>query len=162
MTPASVEELVSVLNQEIAIGEKLARNLDAQRQAIIDWDAARLLEQVEARELDVKSLAVLEERRRELLLNASATGEPVTLRRIMSALSDDQQRLALSNLRERIRQIFTRLSAEEGMLRKLMDSLLTHIQNALAAFPEPRRAMYDESGLARDPADRYGLYHNKA
>ena len=163
MSPVEIAELVSVLEEEIAVGEKLARNLDAQRQAIAAWHAAALLEDLEVREIELKSLALLEHRRLELLAKASSAGEPVTLRWIIAGLAaDDGQRLVLSNLRDRIRGLFTRLSAEEKMLRKLMENLLSHIQDALLAFPEPGRPIYDGTGLARTPDDRLGLYHNKA
>jgi hypothetical protein len=164
MGPAEIAELVSVLEEEIALGEELMRNLDIQKQAILNWDAAKLLESVDQRERRIKLLALLEDRRRKLLDAASSrAGETGNLRGIIGQIAqDDPKRLAVSQLRERTRQVFTRLTAEEGTLRKLMETLLGHIQDALVAFPQITGAMYDDSGLAHVSEDRFGLYQTKA
>ena len=164
MNHLQITELTALLEEEAALGEELRGNVDAQKQAIVCWDAAKLLESVDSRERALRLLAAMENRRRKLLEESvSSTVETVSLRRIVAELSqDDPARVAVSVLRERLRDIFTRLTAEEGALRKLMENLLSHIQDALLAFPETKGAVYDESGSSRMSDDRLGLYNSKA
>ena len=49
-------ELLSVLENEVLVGEELSRNLEAQKNAIVEWDIAKLLEQIDAREPWLRSL----------------------------------------------------------------------------------------------------------
>ena len=104
MNNLQLTELTAVLEEEAALGEELRHNVDAQKQAIVCWDAAKLLESVDARERGLRLLAAMEDRRRKLLEEAgSSPGQSVTLRRIVAELpQDDPARLTVSHLRERI------------------------------------------------------------
>src|SRR5258706_13783625 len=62
-----VSNLIAILEDELRAGENLQRNLDAQKQAIIAWDVEGLLVHVEAREVCLRVLNDLENRRIEVL-----------------------------------------------------------------------------------------------
>jgi hypothetical protein len=61
-----------------------------------------------------------------------------------------------------MREVFTKLTAEESGLRKLMEALLGHIQDALLAIPATTGVLYNESGVSRSTEDHLGLYQSKA
>ncbi|HTN69808.1 MAG TPA: flagellar protein FlgN [Methylomirabilota bacterium] len=155
--------LVSVLENEIAVGEELYRNLEAQKKAIIAWDLANLLGQIEAKEPWLRSLSQLEEKRREILKGIGATNSPITLRQIIAKLPQGGSESArLDSLRERTQRIFTRLHAEEQNLHELMRNVLAHIQEALGSLAHPLDSVYSKSGVALPTGTRSSLLHGKA
>jgi hypothetical protein len=157
-----VTELVSVLEEEIAVGEELHRNLEAQKTAIVAWDIVNLLEQIDAKEPWLRSLGQLEERRSLVLRRIAPADVPITLRQIIANLPQEgSDRAFLDRLGERTRKVFTRLDAEERDLRELMQSLLGHIQDALSSLTEPL-PVYSESGITPPARALSGLLHGKA
>lgn len=76
-----LNDLAAVLEEEIAVGEELSRNLAAQRQALICWDMDALIAKIEARGPWLRSLGELEVRRQNLLTQGGAPNESVTLSR---------------------------------------------------------------------------------
>ena len=155
-------ELVSVLENEIAVGEELYRNLEAQKKAILLWDIGNLLTQIEAREPWLRSLYQLEEKRSKILRRMSSTTAAKTLRQIIAMLPQEgSEGDLLDKLRERTRKVFIHLHAEERSLHELMQSLLAHIQAALSSLTRPTAPVYSESGITSPLKSTSGLLHGK-
>ena len=156
-------ELASVLENEIAVGEELYRNLEAQKSALIAWDLANLLEQIEAKEPWLRSLSQLEEKRCEILKGIGSTNSPITLRQIINTMPQaGSERALLSQLREHVRKVFSGLHAEEQNLHELMRNLWAHIQEALSSLTHPLGSVYSKSGVTSPGRTRSGLLHGKA
>jgi hypothetical protein len=154
-------ELVSVLEDEVKIGEELYRNLEAQKKAIVAWDVESLLEQIDAKEPWLRSLSQLEKKRSEVLARMSSANAQITLRQIIATLPrEGNEYVLLEQLRERTRKVFTRLNAEERSLQELMQSLLAHMQDALNSLTDPV-PVYSETGITPSPRAQSGLLHGK-
>lgn len=142
-------ELTGVLNQEIAVGEELSRNLEAQRRALVAWDVVSLLLEIEAREPWLLMLGQLEEKRVAVLKQFEPASAPATLREMIAQLPADQaERERWRDLQERGRALFSRLHAEERDLNALMENLASHINEALGFLARPAVPLYRETGAA--------------
>ena len=142
-------ELTGVLNQEIAVGEELSRNLEAQRRALVAWDVVSLLLEIEAREPWLLMLGQLEEKRVAVLKQFEPASAPATLREMIAQLPADQaERERWRDLQERGRALFSRLHAEERDLNALMENLASHINEALGFLARPTVPLYRETGAA--------------
>ncbi len=158
---AQLIELERILEAEIGAGEALRRNLAAQRRAIVDWDAAALLEQIQAREPWLRLLDELEERRRGLFKNFFK--DETTLAEIIDhGCGDDSEKLRLRELRRRSRQLFTGLQAEERALHELMAHLLAHIEAAFSSVASAPAPTYGDTGAVERPSASSALLHSKA
>jgi flagellar biosynthesis/type III secretory pathway chaperone len=147
--------LAEVLEEEIAVGEELCRNLAAQKKALIAWDIVDLLGKIETREPWLRRLGELEERRNGLLLQSDAFTASATLRQAIAQLPiESVDRARLVALRERTRIVFNRLQTDEKDLHDLMGNLMALIQEALSPLLEPMGPTYGERGTAerRRPA----------
>jgi hypothetical protein len=144
---AALSHLFDILEEEIALGEELSRNLQAQKNAIIAWDVAGLLREIEAREPHLHFLAELEKKRSQILAEIRSSDEPLTARQLIAGLPQDAPEHArLRGLRERTRLTFTRLHADEWNLHQLMANLLSHIQDAFGSLTVPAAPLYGETG----------------
>ena len=160
---ADLTHLAAVLKEEIIVGEELYRNLEAQKKAIVAWDIANLLAQIDAREPWLNSLSQLEKKRCEILKGIGSVSSPITLRQIISALPQGGSESArLDSLGERTRKIFTRLQTEEQSLLELMRNVLAHIQEALSSLTHAPDSVYSKSGVALPTGTRSGLLRGKA
>lgn len=158
-----LNKLAGVLEEEIAVGEELWRNLTAQKQAIVEWDVTHLLEHIEARESWLASLGQLEEKRSEVLKQMAPSAVSTTLAQLLVQLPPDEVNGdRLRDLRERVRSIFTRLQADEKKLSGLMENLLVHIQDALRPLMVPSVAVYGDTGVASGQRPAAGLIQGKA
>ena len=155
-------ELLSVLENEVLVGEELSRNLEAQKNAIVEWDIAKLLEQIDAREPWLRSLDQLEEKRCEIVKRIGSHSASITLRQIIAALPQEgSERVRLGQLREHTWKVFTRVRAEEHSLHELMRTLLAHIQQALSSLTLPLVPVYSENGVTLSPKTKSGLLRSK-
>ena len=142
-------ERTGVLKEEIAVGEELSRNLEAQRRALVAWDVVSLLLEIEAREPSLRMLGQLEEKRVAVLKEFAPAGAPATLREMIAQLPADQaERERWRDLQERGRALFRRLHAEERDLNALMENLASHINEALGFLTRPAVPLYGETGAA--------------
>jgi flagellar biosynthesis/type III secretory pathway chaperone len=158
-----LNQLAAVLEEEIAVGEELRRNLAAQKQAIVEWDVAQLLEQIEAREPRLVCLSQLEKKRSEILKQMAPSSVPTTLTQLLVQLPPNEVIYErLRELRERARNIFNRLQADEKNLHGLMESLLEHIQEALRPLMLPSVSLYGDTGVASGQRPAAGLIQGKA
>jgi flagellar biosynthesis/type III secretory pathway chaperone len=94
--------LVSVLENEIVVGEALYCNVEAEKKSIVLCDIENLLEQIEAREPWLRSLSQLEEKRSEILRRISSTNAATTVRLSLGSTSTHHCRLE-SDFRRRMR-----------------------------------------------------------
>jgi len=158
-----VTELVSILEDEIKVGEELYRNLEAQKRAIVAWDIANLLDQIAARETWLRSLSRLEEKRCEILKSFGSTNSPITFRQIIETLPDvGSERALFAQLRERARKIFVRLHAEERNLLDVMRNLWSHVQEALSSPTQSLGSVYNKTGVTLPSGTRSPLLRGKA
>ena len=155
-------ELAGVLNQEIAVGEELSRNLDAQRRALVAWDVVSLLLEIAAREPWLRMLGQLEEKRVAVLKQFEPAGAPATLREMIDHLLPADQAERWRDLQERGRALFSRIHAEERDLNALMENLASHINEALGSLTRPAVPLYGEMGAADLQRPTSALIHRQA
>jgi flagellar biosynthesis/type III secretory pathway chaperone len=156
-------ELVSIIEEEISVAEELQRNLAEQQKALLAWDVAALLYQVEAREPWLRSLGELERRRHRVMKEITPYLSSMTLRELISKVplgAPEHDRL--SKLRDGARKAFTRLQAEERHVHGLIENLLAHIQEALSPLGQSDISLYGETGVATPRSRRPGLMLGKA
>jgi hypothetical protein len=158
-----LNDLAALLEEEIAVGEELSRNLAAQRRALICWDIDALIAEIEAREPWLRSLGELEVRRQNLLTRMAAPNESVTLSRLIAECpSSLPTRLHLQTVRARARETFVRLQADERNMNGLMENLLSHINGALGPFARPAVALYGDTGAATPQRPSSAFIRSKA
>jgi flagellar biosynthesis/type III secretory pathway chaperone len=163
MTPDDLTELLSVLEQEVAVGRELERNLAAQKSALIAWDIDKLLQEIGGREPWVRALAVLESKRAQALAEIRTAGDCSTLRGLISQLAlDTPERSRMTELREATREVFNRIAAEERHLHNLMHDILCHLHDALRPLADAPAGLYSESGAAAAGRAPASLIHNRA
>ncbi len=150
---ATLADLLTVLEDEVQLGETLLHNLNAQKAAIVDWDSSALLLHVEEKEHLVRQLAESERKRsdtvRQLLeaYNLPAADDVPSLKALLAQLPVTPQRATLEHLQHRAWQIYSRLRAGEKQLTTLMGMLLTHIGEALGSVTRPTsNTTYGERG----------------
>ena len=159
---AQVTQLADVLEEEVSVGGELERNLAAQKQAIIGWDVAGLLEHITAREPWLRALGALEIKRKEILQGTELANDAATLRQLLAQLPKDApEAQRLRQLRERGSAIFTRLNGDEQALHGLMENLLGHIQEALRPLLRSVAPLYSETGAAEPARPPSALIHSK-
>ncbi len=159
---AHTAELADLLEEEIAVGEELERNLAAQKKALIGWDVSDLLEQVAAREPWLRTLGELEIKRKSML-HSTDLSKAVTLAELLAQLPKEAPETErLRCLRKRGREIFLRLEGDERSLHELMENLLAHIQEALQPLLSSTLPLYSETGTAAPVRPASALIHNKA
>jgi hypothetical protein len=141
----------------------LYANLTAQKAAIVAWDAAALLREIEHREDRLRALALLEQKRHTILKQIGLSFEPPSLRGLLEQLPCNcPERTQIRSLRERAGQTFTRLRAEEQHIHGLMQTLLSHIQAALSPLVRDAAPVYTETGAAEPKRAPSSLVHSKA
>jgi Mg2+ and Co2+ transporter CorA len=164
----TVIHLLAVLEDEVQVGEVLLANLKAQKEAILDWDSAALLLQVEEKERLVQQLAALEQKRqdivRQLLREHGSPGADgaAALRKLLADLPPTPQRATLAHLQQRAKHVYTHLRAGEKQLTALMGMLLTHIGEALSTVTKPSAMpTYGEKGVLTSSRPEPGLVQGK-
>ena len=159
----SLQNLATIIEQEMAIAEQLGRNLSAQKQAVIEWDMDNLLAHIEARGPLLHSLAELEQQRSNCLGDAGFDHNSVRLRQLIAALpSNSAEWERLAALQRSTKAVFQRLQVDEHYLHELMENLLAHIHGALNSLIPPERPIYGESGAAELTRPASTLFHGKA
>jgi hypothetical protein len=158
-----LNDLAALLDEEVAIGEELRRNLAMQRQALIAWDMEVLIAAIEAREARLRSLAELERRRVAVLQQGRATEASLQLKHFIAEIPDGVPvRRRLQTARARALEIFTRLEADERNINGLMENLLEHLREALTPLARPVISLYGERGAAAPQRPASAFIQNKA
>ena len=163
MTYATTD-LVTVLEDEIQVGESLLHNLGAQRQAILAWDSFALLARLAEKEILLGSLSDLETRQQELFahLPCALNEEQRALPTVLAQLSAGPEQVALSQLQPRVVEIYQRLRTEEKHLAGLLNNLLDHMRGMLTSLAQSPVHLYSKSGTASSPRLESSLIQGKA
>lgn len=147
-------DLITVLEDEVRLGELLLYNLAAQKDAILAWNSSTLLVHVEEKEYLVRRLTEMEAQRqatvRQVLRACGLpdTDAPPALTTLLAQLPPTPHNATLEHLQHRARQIYSRLRAGEKHLTTLMGTLLSHLSEAFGALTPPSRmSVYDGSGV---------------
>ena len=157
-----LNELADVLEDEVALGETLCRNLEAQKNALIAWNMADLLAHIEAREAWLRALGELEQRRSRIVAQSDAFTAAPRLRQVIAALpTQSPERTRLTRLHEQTRRTFVRLRADEQHLHGLMENLVDLLREALSPLMEPVLSTYGENGAAESKRPASGLLESK-
>ena len=160
---SDLTDLVTVLEEEIALGEELKRNLGEQKSALIAWDIGTLIARIEARAPWLRTLAKLEERRQSLLSHGEAQDKPITLSRVIAEChAQSPIREQLKSAQGRACALFKRLEAEEHNLNRLMQDLYSHIESALCSLAGPANSRYGISGSPESQRAPSALLHHRA
>lgn len=160
---AKMSDLILILEEELSVGAQLGANLLAQKNALVAWDVVDLVGQIEAREQWVRRLAELEERRNQILAELNPEAKSITLRQLIAALPEESaEKSRLFGFRERARNTFFQLQAEEQYLQSLMKNLLAHVQEALQPLGRPQAPTYGESGSAEAHRPESSLLRSQA
>jgi FlgN protein len=141
-----LNDLAVVLEEEIALGDKLRLNLAEQRHALAAWDMDALIARIEAREAWIRTLGELEARRARIVEIQGDSDKPVSLSELIRDCPEDlPARQRLQSVRARARETFLRLQADERDLNLLMETLLSHFHVALKPLASSSLAVYGES-----------------
>lgn len=144
-----LRNLSEVIEKETALGEELLHNLAAQREAILSWDICALLSRIEEKEAELRSLGALEECREHIVEELCGSAEKTpSLQEILHEPPFRPETARLASLRLRAQEIYTRLRLEERRLQGLMETLLTHLQEALRTLSQPAVHLYAQKGVA--------------
>ncbi len=139
----TLAELLAVFEDEVQLGETLLSNMNAQKEAILDWNSSALLLHVEEKERLVRQLATLEHKQQHIVRQLlgehglpKADGASA-LKLLLTNLPATPQRATLGHVQQRAWQVYSRLRAGEKHLTTLMGMLLTHIGEALDVVTRP-------------------------
>ena len=158
-----VSNLIAILEAELRAGENLRRNLDAQKQAIIAWDVEGLLAHVEAREVCLRGLNDLENRRIEVLSALPLNEVPGELSQLITQIPNKSvEHARLRDLQQRSRTTFIRLRTDEEALLALKKNLVGHIGEAMRSLAQQGASVYSESGHGATYGSVPGLLYEKA
>lgn len=155
-------QLCTVIEDELAIGLELLRNLESRKKAILAWDVVGLMDQIEEKERGLRALDALEQQRSALLARLGSVGSQApTLRQLAGLVEEQAEVNRLHALRERTRETFTHLTTEESYLAALMENISAHIQEALRPLMNNSVPTYGKGGMAAAPRTAAGLVRGK-
>jgi hypothetical protein len=144
-----LDELATILEEEIALGERLREVLIMHRDALSTLDVTALVASVELREAGVCRLAALESRRRLILEAAGDVSSAATLKEIINACPEEGiAKDRLKCLRKRAREVFVLLRTDERDLSGLLAEFRVHFNEALSVLTMSSISVYSESGAA--------------
>lgn len=159
----SLNGLADVLAEEVAVGEALCRNIEAQKNALVAWNITELLAQIEAREPWLRSLGELEQRRCRIVEQSGVKSDRPILRQVIEKLpTGAPERALLMRLREQARQVFSRVQADELHLNGLMAQIVGLMQEALSPLVQTAAPTYGETGAAERQRPASALLQSKA
>lgn len=145
----SFTHLVSTIETELQIGEQLLRNLSAQKAAILNWNAATLLERLSEKELLLHKLQAAATQQSEFLAQShGVTPEHAPrLHEFLAHLPSSSERSTILQLQLRVCEIYNNLQAEEHSLVRLLQNMLGHMNEMLHSLEPPSVAVYGRSGV---------------
>ncbi|MGE5609344.1 MAG: flagellar protein FlgN [Bacillota bacterium] len=143
-------DLETILQQLITEHEKLLRQLEAQQAAMKKLDVRAMEEASDQQQATRLRIAALETRR-QLVVNQLATmlriPAPVTLTRLAGAMP--QARARLLELRDRLKDLTTRISTKAHVSGRLAGAVLGHLNTAvrLLAGAVEQAGLYTKHGV---------------
>ena len=156
-------DLVTVLEDEIHVGENLLHNLFSQREAILAWDSSALLARLAEKESLLSSLNTFEAQRQNLMahLPCASNEKKLALNALLVQLPAGPERAALSQLQPRVAEIYRRLRTEEKHLVSLLSNLLDHLREMLNSLSRSPIHLYGKSGVPSPLRSESGLIEGK-
>ncbi len=148
-----LNDLISVVEDQVQVGEQLCHNLAAQKEAILSWNSSALLERVEEKEALIRDLGGIEHRRQGIIAqlpHSDLEGNP-SLRELLTRLPAEPRTVLLGSLLSHARVLYNRLRLEEKRLVNLMECILEHIREALGPLSHPILNLYGKSGILAPP-----------
>jgi len=144
----SFTDLVTTIETELQIGEQLLHNLAVQKTAILQWNAAKLLEGLSEKELLLHKLQAAATQQSEFLSHSECASQerPSHLLELLAQLPTGPERSALLQLQLRVCDIYTSLQTEEHKLVSLLENMLGHTQEMLHALEPPSVSVYGRCG----------------
>jgi flagellar biosynthesis/type III secretory pathway chaperone len=157
----SLDDLAAILEQELAVAQALENNLAAQKQAIVDWNAAELLAAIDSREPWLRRLDELEQARSRCLAQQDNPNKNISLRGLLAREPKSASAVPrLRLLQQQTKQIFTRLDAEERRFNALLKNLSNLIDEAWSPLLQAAPPTYGENGAEQRPAGNF--LHSRA
>ena len=157
----SLDDLAAILEQELVVAQELENNLTAQKQAIVDWNAAELLAAVDSREPWLRRLGALEQARARCLAQADEPDKNISLRALLARAPQSASaapRLRL--LQQQTKEIFTRLYADERRFNALLKNFSQLIDEAWSPLLQAAPPTYGENGAEQRQAGNF--LHSRA
>jgi hypothetical protein len=160
---SDLNDLAAVLEEEIAVGEDLRRNLACQRQALVEWNMEALIAGIDRREMSLRSLGELEQRRLAMLRESGAADASIKLKHLIARSPDGLPgRGRLQAARRRALETFLRLQADERSLNGFMEDLLAHLREAFKPLTRPPVSVYGDDGSAAPERPASAFIRSKA
>lgn len=159
----NVEALISTITDEIRLGEQLLSNMAAQREAILAWNAATLLERLTEKELLLYKLQALTAQQHELLNHQLCPViEKPGAHAVPPQLSSGPEKAALSDLGRCAQEIYARVQTEEQKLVSLLEHLLGHMGEVFASLAQAPVHVYGRNGTSSLSRPQSELIQGKA
>jgi hypothetical protein len=157
----SLRQLAAVIEAEIDLGKELLGNQEAQRAAILGWNAAELIEKLAEKEALLGRLEALEKSRRELV-GSLAESDRLPLGALLGRARSSPRASELKALGEEARSLYLRFCEQERAMQQLLGILLAHIREALKPLMETPAPRYEERGRLAAGAPEPRLLGTKA
>jgi hypothetical protein len=157
----SLNGLAAILEDEVRLGEQLLQNLDAQKSAVLAWDAAALIACLEEMEVLAGRLDSAEKNRRDIMASVLYSEANLSLGELLARIPPGPLRSKLSSLRREAREVYGRLAREEKSLLVLVRSLAGHLRQAFDGLFHPPANLYGECGALAPPVRESKLVEAK-
>jgi hypothetical protein len=144
----SFTDLVTTIETELRIGEQLLHNIVAQKAAILNWNAAQLLEGLSEKELLLHKLQATATQQSALLSHSECPSQeqPSRLLEVLAQLPTGPERAAILQLQLQVCDVYSSLQTEEHKLVSLLENMLGHTHEMLHALEPPSVSVYGRSG----------------
>jgi len=155
-------QLAAVIEEEIAVGEELNRNLGEQRNAIIAWNVNTFQQRLGEREVWLRSLGELEKQRLQILERIGFADVTASLRQMLDTMPQGSPEVVrLRALQDQARKSFIGLQNGERALCELIKLFLAHIHEALRPLQRPSVTVYGGTGKTAPQRPVSALIRNR-
>lgn len=160
----SLTELVTTIETELHLGEQLMQNLAAQKAAILNWNATRLLEGLSEKELLLHRLQATTTQQSQMLSHSECSSREQQPRLLdwVAQLPTGPEKSAILQLQLRVCDLYTTLHSEEHKLVSLLETMLGHTQEMLHTFEPASVSVYGRSGTTSTSHPEPELLQEKA
>jgi hypothetical protein len=158
---SSLGELAAILEDEVYLGQQLLQNLEAQKSAVLAWDAAALIACLEEMEVLAGRLDSAEKNRRDIMASVLYSEANLSLGELLARIPPGPLRSKLSSLRREAREVYGRLAREEKSLLALVQSLAGCLQQAFDGLSHRQAGLYGECGALAPPSRESKLVEAK-
>jgi hypothetical protein len=157
----SLGDLAAILEDEVRLGRQLLHNLEAQKSAVLAWDAAALITDLEEMEVLAGRLDSAEKNRRDIVATVLYSEANLSLGELLARIPPGPFRSKLGSLRHEAREVYGRLAREEKSLLALVQSLAGCLQQAFDGLSHRQAGLYGECGALAPPSRESKLVEAK-